>query len=386
MSLIHTNSGGTLENTNIHLFWREHNTGLAHRTGVSLHGHTLHSREGLQFIPAICGRVPLLDSALTHGAARYRRTYGRELEFSRAWWTPPLSTAQALKVESGQIESQLGMNALVSLTDHDNIDGAASLGLIDGAGCHPVSVEWTVPIGGSFVHIGVHNLGQDAADGMKVLSAYTASPESRKLPELLEWFAQDPAVLIVLNHPLWDERGIGEQAHKEMIESFLKTNRPSIHALEMNGLRSWKENLAVMDLANAFSLPVVSGGDRHGREPNAVLNVTNSLNFAEFVKEIRLDRWSDIMVMPHYRKPMRTRIIENLCEILKEDPAHPLGHFSWSDRVFYKCEDSVVRSLTELWGHRQPLVIRGFIAVMQLARVGPMTAALRAVGGAGEMA
>jgi hypothetical protein len=368
------------------MHWRADGAGLGYRTGVSLHGHTLHSRERLQFIPAICGRVPLLDSALADGAARYRRTYGREIEFSRAWWTPPLSTAQALEVESGQIETQLGMNALVSLTDHDNIEGAASLGLIDGGRCHPVSVEWTVPLGPSFVHLGIHNLSQDAADKMQVLSAYTANPEPWKLPELLEWLARDPAVLVVLNHPLWDEPGLGEPAHSEMIQCFLNSNRPHIHALEVNGLRAWKENLAVLDLGSAFRLPVVSGGDRHGREPNAVLNVTNALDFAGFAGEIRHDCWSDIMLMPHYRKPMRTRIVENLCEILKEDLDHPLGHFSWSDRVFYECEDSAVRSLTELWGTRQPLVIRCFIALMQLARVGPMTAALRALGGAGEMA
>lgn len=375
-----------MERTNIRLAWRENRIRDTYRTGISLHGHTLHSREGLQFIPAICGRVPMLDLVLALGAARYRQVYGRELEFSRAWWTPPLSTAQAVAVESGQIATQLGMEAIISLTDHDNIDGAAHLGLTGEEHLHPVSVEWTVPLGPSFVHLGVHNLGADACSKVSEMNTYTDSPASRNLSALLDWLAESPQTLIVLNHPLWDERGAGEDVHRAMIEGFLKANRAWIHAIELNGLRSWKENLEAVELGQANRLPVVSGGDRHGREPNAVLNVSNALDFAEFASEVRRDCWSDIVVMPQYRKSMRTRIIESLCEILDEDPDHPLGHNNWSDRVFYLCEDSVVRSLSQIWGRRQPAVVRGFIALMQLARFGPMAAAMRALGGVEEMA
>lgn len=67
---------------------------------------------------------------------------------------------------------------------------------------------------------------------------------------------------------------------------------------EINGLRPWRENRAVIAFAEAAAKPVISGGDRHGLEPNANLNLTNAANFAEFADEVRTG-WSDILIMPH---------------------------------------------------------------------------------------
>ena len=55
---------------------------------------------------------------------------------------PPL---HAWKLEKSQIENILGNEALVSLTDHDNIDAGLHLSVLDETRHCPLSVEWTVP-------------------------------------------------------------------------------------------------------------------------------------------------------------------------------------------------------------------------------------------------
>jgi hypothetical protein len=106
-----------------------------------------------------------------------------------------------------------------------------------------------------------------------------------------------------------------------------------IHALELNGLRPWKENRDVAVLAGSKPLPLISGGDRHGREPNANIKLTNAATFAEFVGEIRRYGWSDVLFMPQYREPFRLRILRNMCDILEDDPEHSLGWTRWCDRA-----------------------------------------------------
>ena len=128
----------------IHLHWRAQPPCARFRTGVSLHSHTLHSREGLDFISQAARRAPLLASALRRGERDYLRIHGVPLDLSRGWWTPPLGPHDAWTLERSQIES-LGMNALVSLTDHDDIEAPTSLQLLEQCRGVPISVEWTVP-------------------------------------------------------------------------------------------------------------------------------------------------------------------------------------------------------------------------------------------------
>ena len=87
----------------------------------------------------------------------------------------------------------------------------------------------------------------------------------------------DRSVLIVFNHPLWDMAGIGHELTLAAATRFLKIYGPRIHALEINGLRSWPENMGVVHLAQESGHPVVSGGDRHGLEPNATINLTRAV-------------------------------------------------------------------------------------------------------------
>ncbi len=93
-------------------------------------------------------------------------------------------------------------------------------------------------------------------------------------------------MLVIFNHPMWDLYLIGKERHEFLVNEFLQKNGNYLHALELNGLRHWDENRAVRRLAEKWNMLLISGGDRHGVEPNANINLTNATSFTEFVHEI----------------------------------------------------------------------------------------------------
>lgn len=230
----------------------------------------------------------------------------------------------------------------------------------------PVSTEWTVPFGPSFIHLGIHNLPpQHARSLVAEMAEYTKQPTAARLRELLETLNSFRETLIVHNHPLWDEQGIGEAAHVEMVRTFLNIHGAQIHALELNGLRSWSENRSVSRLARETDHPVISGGDRHGCEPNANVNLTNAGSFAEFVEEIRFDGMSDVLFMPQYREATSLRYLETLWDVLRDYPEHP-DRVRWTDRVFLRQEDGTDAPASALWKTGDPDVLRWFKAAICL--------------------
>lgn len=372
-------------NSAIHLEWEDAAAAGRFRTAVSLHSHTLHSRESLDFIYHAATRAPILAAVIRHGAAVYRKRHGATLDLARGWWTPPLGANDAWVLEKSQIEA-LDRNAIVSLTDHDNIEAPVSLQVLEECQGTPISVEWTVPFGPTFFHLGVHNLPAGRARELwGAMDHYRQNPDEAKLGEILTALASIDDVLIVFNHPLWDERGIGQAAHRAVALDFLRRFGPSLHALELNGLRPWKENSNVIALARAQRKPVISGGDRHALEPNALLNLTNAETFAEFAEEVR-EGWSRLLVLRHYREPYALRIFHNMMDVLRTYERHANGWKLWSDRVFYVWHDGQTRSLTELFGDRTPGAVRLFVGAMQFASAPRVRRALRgAFAGAEEV-
>ena len=141
-----------------------------------MHSHTLHSRESLDFVGRATRDTPWLAGAIRKQEAAYRARKGRDLDLKRAWWTPPLSASQAWNLEKRQIETTLGLNALVSLSDHDNIEAGQHLRVLDETRDCPISVEWTAPFRQTFFHIGLHNLAPHyAAEMMRGFADFTAA-------------------------------------------------------------------------------------------------------------------------------------------------------------------------------------------------------------------
>ena len=335
-------------------------------TGVSLHSHTLHSRESLDFIARLARHIPVLAAALHRGERQYEKKHSRPLDLTRAWWTPPLAPHDAFVLECDQVRG-LGMEALVSLTDHDDIEAPMALQLLQESRGTPVSTEWTVPFGPTFFHLGVHNLAPaEARMFFREMESYRKQPDEELLRDILAELAARPRILIVFNHPLWDETGIGSERHLELARGFLRRYAAYLHAMELNGFRPWRENRNVLAFAAAAGKPLISGGDRHTTEPNALLNLTNAGSFSEFAEEVRAG-WSEVLILRHYRQSYGLRVFHNLVDAVRTHERHALGWKTWSDRTFYACDDGRVRSLTELFGANIPLPVRVFLKAVQFA-------------------
>lgn len=370
--------GGMKSSTVFHYSWRGPSAAARFRSGISLHSHTLHSRERLDFLFGILRAWAPLRWAV-HREQLRRQGYSTLPDFSRVWYTPPLGPRQSWEVEAGQIEDHLGLNPLVSLTDHDAIDAPLALRPLDRTRHVPISLEWTAPFRDTFFHIGVHNLpAAGLQERFRRMLEYTAAPAPETLTEILDALHASSETLVVLNHPFWDEKGLGPAMHRVRLFELLAAQRSRIHAIEVNGLRPWKENLAAAELAASWGIPAVAGGDRHGHEPNAVVNLTRAGTWPEFIDDVRRRKISDVLYLPAMKESRRVRILGAICDVVRDNPDHGLGWRRWSDRFFYLCDDGAVRSLSDLWtSGREPALIRNFVGLMNGLRASLANGSIR---------
>jgi hypothetical protein len=352
-----------LENTRLHILRKKGDLTAKAKTGVSLHCHTEYSKEMLDFVPHYAEKLPIIASFWRREQRNYLEREGRAIDFSTSYWSPPLSPKGVFDIEREQIEAA-GLEALVSLTDHDSIEANLEVNEAAPEINAPISMEWTVPFEFGFFHVGVHNLPKDrAVELTNTLVEFSFNDENHNDAKLTEMFAmlnEIPGVLVVLNHPLWDIEIVGKERHMELLKMFIDRHVKWIHAFEVNGFRSWSENKGVIELAESIGMPLVTGGDRHGCKPNTVINVTNASTFEEFADEIRNDKRSEVVLMPAYEQPLHSRQLESFSEILSHYPHFRSGRQKWFDRVFFDTGDGVgIRSLSEHgWVRGGPLWLR----------------------------
>jgi hypothetical protein len=185
-------------------------------------------------------------------------------------------------------------------------------------------------------------------------------------------------VLVIFNHPMWDLYMVGKERHGFLVNEFLQKNGAYLHALELNGLRNWDENRSARRLAEKWNMVLISGGDRHGVEPNANINLTNAASFTEFVHEIRRERKSSVLFMPQYAQPWKHRLLQSTIDAIRNYPEFPQGSRNWDERAYHPDGNGVVRPLSELWPKGSaPLFMRGVIAMVQLLGKGPVAGGLR---------
>jgi hypothetical protein len=331
--------------------WKDADAARNYSTAVSLHSHTNQSKETLDFLANLGNQYPLLRPILARSERQSREQHNIPVNYAKAYWTPPLTPRIAFDVESGQIEKNLHLMPLVSITDHDTIAAPMLLRTVAAARHIPVSVEWSAPFGGDQAfHLGIHNLPSDSgAAWMKTFEEYTANPDEKKLTEILAALHELPNVLIVFNHPMWDLYLIGADKAAQRVDDFLQANHEFMHAFELNGLRHWEENRSVKRLAQKWNKLLISGGDRHGMEPNANVNLSLASTFTQFVHEIRYEDRSHVLFMPQYAQPWKHRILQSTLDAIRDYPDFPQGSRTWDERVWHPDRNGVVRPLRELW-------------------------------------
>ena len=189
-----------------------------------------------------------------------------------------------------------------------------------------------------------------------------------------------PQVLVVLNHPMWDLYAIGKEAHAAELERFLGQHSEVVHALELNGLRHARENGEVQALAARWGQLLISGGDRHGMEANANINLTNATSFNEFVREVRVKRRSHVHFLEQYKGSWQQRIMDSTVDAVVNHAEFSPGWQRWDERAFHPDANGVMQPLSELWvTGRVPLLLHAAVAVVRLTRYRSVAAAIRMV-------
>ncbi len=348
--------------------WNDAAAPLEHSSGVSLHSHTSMSEETLTFVHKFLALLPGLQHIFAH-YDRKSRSNGFPLDFVRGHWRPPLVPAMAYDLEARQIERH-GLHALVSITDHDTIAAPQLLRNLPASRGIPVSLEWTVPYGVTELHLGVHNLpSAEAYAWVARLNAFTAAPAVEELRSILHELDELPGVLTVFNHPIWDLNKVGAVAHRREVARFMDGFSACLHAVELNGLRDARENRAAVQLARETGHLLISGGDRHGTEASACLNLSRARNFSEFVEEIRIERRSHVLFMNQYRRPWEERILHSTLDAVTDFPEFPEGWQRWDDRAFHPDREGVMRPLSQLWENgAAPWPLRAAIQFVRMAR------------------
>jgi hypothetical protein len=346
--------GAEMANTTISYLWRDPHAARGFRSGVSLHSHTNQSKETLDFLANVGNQYPLIRPLMSRLERRSEQGHGLRINYAESYWTPPMTPKLAFDLETGQIE-KLDIAPMVSITDHDNIKAPMMLRTVPSARQIPVSVEWSTPYGKQSFHLGVHNLpSARATEWMETLEDFTANPSDARLTEILIALHEERNVLVVFNHPMWDLYLVGRERHEFLVNEFLQKNGNYLHALELNGLRHWDENRRVRRLAEKWNMLLITGGDRHGVEPNANINLTNATSFTEFVHEIRREKKSDMLFMPQYAEPWRHRILRSTIDAVRDYPEFPQGSRTWDERVYHPDANGVARPLSQLWPNGAP--------------------------------
>jgi len=365
--------------------WKDSAAVERYRTGVSLHSHTSCSEESLKFVHMFVEMLPSAGIVLRRYERAAKEKYGLTLDFERAFWRPPMLPKMAFELEAGQIRG-MGLDPLVSITDHDTIEAPMLLRTVPSARHIPVSVEWSAPFGDTEFHLGIHNLpSADGPEWMRRFAEFTAEALAAreceeefgarvgamdaKLIAMVRELDATPGVLVVFNHPVWDLHKVGEAVHRREVVRFIAAMGAAIHALELNGLRHAKENREVMRLARDTGHILISGGDRHGLEPNANVNLTNARSFREFVDEVRIERQSHVLFMDQYAKPWEGRILQSTLNAVTDFPDFIEGWQRWDERAFHPDQQGNLRPLSELWAReRAPWPLRMAIEVVRLGR------------------
>ena len=353
--------------------WKDAEVTSPYRSGVSLHSHTSMSEEAMTFVHKVLAVRPGLRYLFEH-YDRKSTARGLQLDFVRGHWRPPLVPRMAYELESAQIRGA-GLDPLISITDHDTIAAPQLLRSVPSSRGIPVSLEWTVPFGRTEFHLGIHNLPSAEAYAWTArLAAYTANPAERELRNLLAELDELAGVLVILNHPIWDLHKVGANVHGSELGRFLGTFGSCLHALELNGLRDARENRAVAQLARGSGHLLVSGGDRHGTEPSACINLSQARSFRDFVDEIRIERRSHVLFMDQYKRPWEQRILHSTLDAVTDFPDFPEGWRRWDDRAFHPDRNGELRPLSQLWENgAPPWPLKLAIQLVRLGRNGVLS-------------
>ena len=88
-----------LKKTRLHILRETRNLSAKAKTGVSLHSHTEHSKEMLDFVPHYAEKLPIIATFWRKERDKYQGKVGKKIDFSTAYWSPPLTAHSVYNIE-----------------------------------------------------------------------------------------------------------------------------------------------------------------------------------------------------------------------------------------------------------------------------------------------
>src|SRR5215207_2731022 len=127
-----------LKQTRLHILHDAESLASKAKTGVSLHCHTQYSKEMLDFVPHYAEKLPIISYFWKKERDKYLKEQGKGIDFSTAFWSPPMTEEDVFRIEKAQM-NDAGLEAIVSLSDHDSIDANLKLNEQNANAVAPIS-------------------------------------------------------------------------------------------------------------------------------------------------------------------------------------------------------------------------------------------------------
>ena len=302
-------------------------------TLVCLHTHSCYSVENLASLNWVMDQPYMRPFKGT-----LRRAFGLPhpdgVDYRHLCYSPPFRPHDIWRLESASA-SALGVDhLLLAITDHDEIAGGVELRAQLPAHTSQLAMgeELTIRFEQSLFHLGVTGLPVERVDALH--TSLQQHARTRNLDAVFETLASLHC-LTVLNHPLLDWGGgtIGAAP----VLALLRRYGWAIDALEINGMRTLRENEAVVALAAEVCKPLVGGGDSHLLLASSALSASQATTYADFVAEVKSGE-SHVVVTRGYFLPLRWRLTLRVLSFIaqyrtiatyKEEPVESMLGSRW---------------------------------------------------------
>jgi predicted metal-dependent phosphoesterase TrpH len=268
---------------------------------VSLHNHSCHSVERLAALNQV---VKLAYMRPLSGVLQKSFGLGgvSNLNYADVTFNPPYTPEDVYQMEA-KAAAKWGFDGVhLAITDHDEFAGSLALlrGRPDLNGRIALSEELSLWFQGHLFHLGVSHLPESEVE--ETHARIQTAAQDRRYDELFETLAAS-GCLVVLNHPLIAWRPGAEIPVAELLSRYGWT----IHALEVNGMRTREENDRVLELARQWRKPVVGGGDSHLLVASSILSLSQAATFKDFIAEVK-DGHAVPFVTPNYFAPLQWKL------------------------------------------------------------------------------
>ncbi len=218
-------------------------------------------------------------------------------DFDEISYRAPLTPEEVLRQETAAAAALGYDEVILGLTDHDEVAGSVELCRAHPEWPHRIAAgeELSIRFDGYLFHLGITGMSADSAESLHARLKEAA--HSDRLDDVFEMLAAAEC-LVVFNHPLvpWGKNRQNGIPARELLDRY----GWAIHALEYNGMRSRRENDAVLDLARSVGKPVIGGGDSHLLLASSVLSVSRCASYEEFAAEVKAGHGVTLIAPPFF--------------------------------------------------------------------------------------